>query len=328
MNRRNLFIILILSSLFLLSACQRGGDISTGAPRSPFLGGSTGLFIDFERGSPPDEVTDGGTFDFNAVVILRNDGEFDIRRDQVKVDIIGILPGDFNAIQQDLIARNPIDDLNGRKRDAEGNLIEGVTTFVTFPNDVEPFTFSTALKGNQEFTFRAQVCYFYTTEAVTELCVLRDLINVREDVICDPSRHRSIHSSGAPVHVSNFRQSVLGKDKVGFSFDIVHRGTGTIFKAKDFAADPFCPRDSRERRSSESRVLVTVETALPGLRCTGLQGGSIGHVILVNGKRSVTCVQDLDPNRNDFEKPINVILEYNYLDNKETEVLVKHLINS
>ena len=329
MNKKIVFIVLSLSLLVLISSCK-GGDSGTGAaPKTPFLEGSTGLVIEFEDGSPPNEVADRGTFDFNAIVKLRNDGEFDVKKDKVKVDLVGILPQDFNALPDDLKLKSPSDDLTSRKRDSEGNIIEGITTFVTFPNEAGTLNFPGTLSGNQQFTFRADVCYLYQTKAVATLCVLRDLINVREDAVCDPSESKSIFSSGAPVHAANFRQSTLGKDKIGFSFDVVHGGNGIIYKSGSAdAADANCPKDSSERRQKENRVKVTVNTGLSGLRCSGLDSGTVGHVILVGGKRSITCTQDLDTGRNDFEKPIEISLDYNYNDDKETSVLVKHLIDS
>jgi hypothetical protein len=331
MNKRVIFFALITSLLVLISACSnRGGtDTFTSAPNTPFLGGSAGLFIEFEEGSPPEEVTDGGTFDFNAVVTLRNDGEFNLQKEDVKVDLIGILPQDFTAVPEDLDDKHPDDDLNARRRDSEGNLIEGTTTFVTLPNNNDFFTFAGDLKGNQEFTFRAEVCYSYQTLGIADLCVLKDLINVRDDVICDPSLSKTIHSSSAPVQVANYRQNVLGVDKVGFSFDIVQQGNGVIYKAQEAGVnDPNCPRGARDRRSKENRVLVTVDTGLANVRCTGLDGGNKGHVQLVRGRRSVTCTQELDPGRQDFERPIEIKLEYNYLDNKDARVVVKHLVDS
>lgn len=328
MNRKFIFIALSLSLLVLISACGRGGGTGSigGAPTTPFLGGSTGLVIEFEDGSPPEEITDRGTFDFNVIVKLRNDGEFDILNNKVKVDLIGIFPQDFNALPEDLNDKSPFDDLTARKRDSEGNIIEGITSFVSFPSDTEAFNFPGVLSGNQEFTFRADVCYLYQTKGVATLCVLRDLVNIRDNSICDPSESKPVFSSGAPVQVANFRQSTLGKDKIGFSFEIVHRGNGAIYKAGSAdAPDASCPKGSSERRSKENRVKVTVNTGLSGLRCSGFEGGSTGHVILVSGKRSITCTQDLDPGRNDFEKPIDIILDYNYNDDKETKILVKHL---
>ena len=326
MDRKLIFIVLLASLLVFISACK-GGDNTGRAPRTPFLGGSTGLVIEFEKGSPPEEVTDRGTFDFNAIVKLRNDGEFDLTKDKVKVSLIGILPQDFNADPKDLTDERPADDPTSRKRDSEGNVVEGTTTFVTFPSGTETFNFPGTLSGNQEFTFRADVCYLYQTKGVATLCVLRDMINVRDDAFCKPIETKPVYSSGAPIQVANFKQTVSGEDRISFSFDIVHRGNGNIFKAgSSDAPDASCPKDSRERRSKEDRVKVTVNTKMGNLRCTGLEGTTTGHVTLVSGKRTVTCTQDLDPNRNDFETPIDIILDYNYNDDKETKVLVKHLI--
>ena len=326
MKHSRIFFASLSIMVLFLAACGSGSNAG-GASRNPFLGGNKGLSLEFERGSPPDEIYDRGTTPFNAIVKMKNEGEFDIRKDQVKVALLGILPQDFAATPDELNDKLPADDLTSTKKNAEGDRVEGTTTFVTFPSDAEAFNFPGVLNGNQEYKLRADVCYFYQTKAVTTLCVLRDLITTDEDALCDPSTTKTVHVSGGPIGVGNLRQDVVGKDKIGFTFDITETGQGFVFKAGAAdAPDAHCPKDASERRAKEDRVLVTVNTGLPGIRCSGLDGGSTGHITMVNGKRTVTCTQDVDAGRNDFEKPIEIALEYNYNDMVEKALLVKHLI--
>jgi len=333
MEKRLILIPIFLGLLVVISACGRGGT-STGdsgaAPRDPFIGGSTGLFIEFVKGAPPNEVTDRAAFPFNIEVNIRNDGEFDLKKDQVEVDLLGILPEDFGANPEDLRDKNPIDDPLPKRRDAEGNIVEPVTTSVVFPDTGDTFfTFGGVITGNTEFTLRADVCYRYQTRAVAKICVLRDLINVDDNRLCDPSQGKTVHSSGAPVQVTNFRESVLGKDKIGFSFDISRSGSGDIFKADSSdAPDAKCPKTPTTRRSRENRVKVSVNSGLGNLRCSGLDGGISGHIIMVDGRRTITCTQELSSDRTDFEKNVDITLDYNFNDFKEKRILVKHLLDS
>ena len=328
--KKFVYLSSIFALLVLISACQQGSSDSTGtAPKTPFLGGTKGLDLKFLDGSPPKEVTDSGTFPFQAIVSMKNQGEFDLKKDQVKVDLIGILPENFGTSIEDLSGKRPQDDPSPKKRDSEGNVIEPVETFITFPSDGSSFNFENSVTGNTPFIFRADVCYKYQTKALSRICVLRDLINTKKNTICKPSESKKIFSSASPVQVSSFRQTVAGQDKISFSFDIVQSGKGSVFKEGDStspAAD--CPKDPRASREKENKVLVNVDTKLPNLRCVGLEGTTSGYVTLVDGKRTITCTQELDSGRNDFETNVDITLDFNYNDITEEQVLVKHLIGN
>lgn len=341
MNKRHFVLALIVCLALLVSACAGGvgksGAATGGAPRTPFIGGVAGLTINFEKDSPPPEVTDDETFGFKAILRLKNDGETNVEKNNVRVNLIGFDPEDFSATLEDIREQLPEDDLEAKKRDAEGNLIEGATTFASFPKSNDDFI-PRKFSGNTEFIFRAEVCYTYQTKANTKMCILRDMINIRDNSLCRPIfvQSKAVYSSSAPVQVVNFRQSVIGKDKLSFSFDISLSGNVDIFRDKTDVTpasgfDSACPKDPRRRRELENKVKVEVNTVPPSdpiiqsMRCGGLEGGNIGIVTLVNGLRTITCTVDLNSDRIDLEKVVEIKMDYNVLDNRETRVLVKHL---
>lgn len=327
--------------LFLIAACDGDGEISTGVPTTPFIGGSQGLEIGFLAGSPPSEVTDGDTFPFNVIVKVKNTGEFDLDKKEVNVSLIGISPSDFDVASDNIAGKIPEDDPVGRQRDSEGNIIEPVETFVEFPQDGKTeFNFKGDVIGNTIFIFRADVCYKYHTDVLSDICVLENQVDVADDAVCDPSESKNVFSSASPIGVTAFRQSVVGKDKLQFSFDIVHNGQGKVFKVDASTPHPDCPKDPTTRRKSENRVNVTVNTGLTTtipnkLNCVGLTTGSSGAglsiasgaLILVDGKRTITCTQGLETPRSDFKKNVKINLTFNYLDSVDKEVLVKHLVS-
>ncbi|MFH0868534.1 MAG: hypothetical protein V1831_04440 [Candidatus Woesearchaeota archaeon] len=329
MNQKKsaVFIVLGVILLFIIAGCK-GEKGPAGAPTTPFLGGTKGLEIGFIEGMPPDEVTDGKTFEFQAMIRLKNLGEHDLlETDQVKVDLIGILPSDFGADSSELTDREPEDELTARKRGPEGDIIEPTETYIIFPGDNDYFNFGGSIAGNTPFIFRADVCYKYQTDAVSEVCVLGNMIDVADDAICRPSEPKTVFNSGSPVQVTAFRQSVVGRQKIQFSFDIVHSGSGTIFDSTD---DADCPKESSSRRTKEDSIMVIVDTGLPGtLNCAGLGGSSSiqrGFVKLVGGKRTITCTQILNE-VGDYKKAVDITLEFNYLDSVDKEILVKHLLD-
>ncbi|HLC62565.1 MAG TPA: hypothetical protein VJI52_06120 [Candidatus Nanoarchaeia archaeon] len=332
-KQKYILAFLVILVLFVSSCAGKSGASTGSAPRTPFIGGTAGITINFEKDNPPPEVTDDDTFGFRAIIDLKNEGEYSVPRNDIKVNLVGFDPADFGKSFDDLRDVMPDDNLDSKRRDAEGNILEGTTTYAQFPRSGDDFI-PTKFPGNTPFTFRADVCYNYQTQADAQLCILKDMINIRQGGICIPTQGRVIYSSSAPVQVVNFRQSVIGKDKLSFTFDVVLSGNVDVFwskeKRKPATFDSGCPRNPTERRAVENNVGVTI-TEIPAdplfsdLKCGGLDGGSTGVVRMINGRRTITCTASIVQDRLDLEKGVGILLEYNVLDNKETQVLIKHL---
>ena len=299
-------IILILSLLIFAFGCKQE---TTPSKESPFIGGTTGLLISYDKDAPPAEVYDGGDFPFDVVVKLKNEGEYSVSKDKVKVNIIGIHPQEFSLTESDL-AKSPDEDLLGKQKDAEGNVIEGTTTYVIFPN----FNHKELLTGNMQYPIRADVCYNYATNVNSMLCIKRSSLD-KEGDICMVNEKKKVFNSGAPVQVVDFQESPRGKSKFNFNFKIAHKGNGGIYK-KDSKCE--------YTRANENKVFVSVDTGMSGLSCTGLDGGATsGYVTLYGGERVITCTQEAETGI-DFEKPVNIELEYDYEEGVLTQLLVKH----
>ena len=307
-------ILFLVISLFILAGCEKEASLPSGK-ETPFIGGTTGLLIDLLDDSPPEEVTDGGNYPFDVVVKLENAGETLIAKEEVSVELSGVDPTEFGLTSADLI-KNPEEDLEATRKDSEGNKIKGTLTYVTFPG----FNYGSALSGNTPFTFRADVCYKYGTIANAKLCVLADLIDVDDNAICKANERKTTHNSGSPVQITSFEENVRGTDKVAFTFEIEHRGNGRIYKK-----DTECSGDIR---TDDDKVWATIDSGLTGLKCTGLSDGTDteGYVNLFDGKRTITCTQDIDVSA-DLEKVVKINLDYDYEEDTSTEVIVKHLID-
>ncbi len=322
-----LIILFGIFSLFFITGCGKG-DTDAISAASPFLGGSQGIEIKFLDGAPPDEITDGNTFPFRIVLSIKNEGEFDLdNANKVRVDLKGILPADFNALDSDIKNLNPESAPNARKKDSEGNIIEAVETFATIPRSKDLSLLPNKISGNTEFTFRADVCYQYGTNAISKICILENMISPPDDAICNPRGDKKVFSSSSPVQITKFRQTVAAENKIQFSFDIVHSGQGNVFKNVDISPSS-CPKDSANRRSQEDTIGVKVTTGLNGnLECIGLNPGtvtSIGEVKLVDNKRTITCTQTLT-SRTDLERNVDIELKFDYSDSIDKKVLAKHL---
>ena len=334
MQKKHITLIVFGVILSLFIAGCGGGEVTGGDSTTPFLEGTQGLEIGFLQGSPPKEISDI-TFPFDVVVSLKNQGEHDVVTADVRVDLMGILPSDFGTENVKLTNVHPDADLTSRKKDSEGNVIDAVEAYATFPKEGTKLQLqSNIISGNVNFVFRADVCYTYKTKATSQICVLKNLVSVADDAICSPTESKSIFSSGSPIEITSFRQSVVGEDKIQFSFDIVHSGFGNIFEPKTPTDTVGCPKDSSTRRSEEDKVKITIKTgiATDALKCSGIGSVTTGtladkEIKLVNGKRTMTCTQDLpaSSDRNDYEKSVDIIVDFNYLDKIDQTVLAKHI---
>lgn len=363
MRKHNRLLVLILFLVLALYGCTRGQSQPSGAPTDAFIGGTDGIVFEFEKDAPPPEVTDGAAFPFKVILRFENKGEFKISNTQsagageeagkLSVKLVGFNPLDFNQPLTSTGAQGQIPtgpkpmtdtditsisgglfptlDLEPRKRTPEGEVIDGGISFVTFPPSGGSFN-AVQFPGNTEFNFKAEVCYKYQTRAVTKLCILKTLIDQKPNVLCNPNEGKPTYNSGSPVQVANFRQNVVGQDEIVFSFDIVHSGSGTIYKDRGADAQAGeCPRDDpTKRRASLDKLYLQITTNL-------VRGGVVdvtrqcgvetdGAVRLIDGSRTVTCRLNLQgQHQTDFESLVNIKLDFNYDDSKTIKVLVKHL---
>jgi hypothetical protein len=310
--------------LMLLAGCGNKGSTGTGSSTA-FIGGTEGLIITFQEQNPPAEVTDDG-FPFFAIIRLENKGEHQVLANEVRVDLEGILPSDFGVAEDEIRGKQPLSTLEPKRRDPNGNMRDGSIESITFPSEDKSFV-PKRFTGNVQVNFQANVCYKYATYANGKICVLKDLINRNPKALCDPNTGKASASSSSPIQITGFREAVTGRDKVSFSFDVVHSGAGNIYKVDDGRPAADCPRGTGSL-PLENLVLVTVSAeGLNGITCDLSNQGVKGYVRLDAGKRTVTCNVDLTNQHNiDYEKVIDIKAEFNYRDVKDKSVLVKHLV--
>ena len=305
-------IISIMFILVMLTACTGGGKsgekIDLGAP---FVGGTAGLsadFIDFRT-----EVFDGGRDPFDLVVKLENKGEATVAPGRVRVKISGVNPAEFGKLEENLIL-SPTEELMSVRKDPQGNALPGSQSTVEFTGLNH---FSPIAGAQVSFPLRADVCYTYSTQAVSKLCVRSNLLNPEAGGICEIGEDKQVVNSGAPVQVSTVKESARGKDKISFTFDVSNAGTGNIFERGSFC--------DRSTRAKENRVYVTVDTGMPGLQCTGLSTTGTkaeGFTTLFDGKKTVTCTQTVTT-KTDYEQQIKIEVVYDYEEFKQTQITVK-----
>ena len=310
-----ILLSILLISLFIFG-CEGEGDQPTTSERA-FIGGERGLELAFFEGAPPEEVFDRD-FPFSIAIQIQNVGEWDVDSNDATFTIKGLNPEDFGKSLSELKKQSP-EDLNGAYRDPEGRAIEGTLTSLEFEN----LQYQDQVAGTVTFIVRADTCYEYGTRVTSKICVLEDLLGITrrtgEVPVCEPNAAKDTENSGAPVHVFNLEETVVAVDKISFTFDIRHerKGLGVIHEKNT---------DCSPEYVDQNRVYVEVDTGIPGLSCSGLEGGTNeGFITLFKGERRVLCQQPLPTPRGDYEKPIEITLTYGYSEYIEKELKVKHI---
>lgn len=341
--RKLAFISILVLIVLSISACNTkttGTDTTkTGASTNSFIGGTKGLDIKFMSGAPPDEVYDKD-YPFDINIRLENVGESTVDSGRAIVTIMGISKGDFNIAS---LEKKVDTELLGAKLDPQGNAVAGGITNIEF-NTLQ----AADMIGNMPFELRAQVCYPYTTTVISKLCILKDVLGktrkAGEAPYCEPDRtfkeETDFENSGAPVHITDFKQVATGENKISFTFNIEHVGGGLIYD-KSVSESERC---SGASVANKDTVFVEIDTGISGtLSCSGITGtGSNGNVDgkvklysssgavttdskAVAGKesRSIVCSQDLPLDRSDYSKQISIKISYDYKDFAYTEFVVK-----
>ena len=305
--------IIVLLFLFFLVGCTNSDNVPLSL-NNPFIGGDTGLSVEFQGLR---DVFDGGRDPFDIVIKLNNKGETSVPKDKVKVRLSGFNPAEFGKLEEQL-SKSADEELIAMKKDAQGNIQVGNPIFVDF-KDLNHF--SPIVGSSQSVDIVANICYNYKTLGVGKLCVRSNILNPEPGGICEINSNKDLFNSGAPVQFGNLVESIGGKDKISFIFDVRKVGAGYVFEM-----DSKCDRSTK---SKENKVYVKVDTNLPGVVCSGLtsKGSSAeGFVTLFDDagvlKRQISCNQQIS-SKNNFEQVISLSAGYEYDDFIKSQITVK-----
>lgn len=309
--KKILFMFLIAGLLLFIGGCQ--GNEDGNVKSSPYVGGTSGLGVNFAEDAPPKEIYDNGGFPFDIGIKLKNLGEFTIPKDEAKVTIKGIYYSDYGLNSPDDLVGKPEEDILGVRKNADGKVIDGLETRVEF----------TGLNYNGEITgsmtpvnLVAEACYLYETKTSANLCV-RDKLTTSKEGTCKVNGVKKTYNSGAPINIDNFLESAISENKLAFSFDVVHVSNGKYFKQ-----DSWC----EEEYGVENKVHVKIESGIGTLKCSGIEGGDYeGEVRVSDGKGTVRCTMTLSQQElGDFEKPITITTTYKYRSLIDKQITLKH----
>ena len=139
--------------LLFVAACGNGETADAGI--TPFIGGTEGIDIDFL--DTRTEVFDAGQDAFDVTIKLKNQGEWDVSKENARVRLSGVNPREFGKLEEEF-SEIPQDDVSKKWKDSEGNILDSPPVTVEFKN----LNYLSALTGaSLEFPLLASICYDY-----------------------------------------------------------------------------------------------------------------------------------------------------------------------
>ncbi len=303
MKKLHITLLAILIVVVSLSGCD--GNTSNTTSKNPFRGGTDSISVSFEDEAPPSEIYAGTDFPFSIMLRVKNEGEYDVLKQDFSVAIQGIEAGLYGKSASYLIAESANDDLLATKLDSEGNIIPGTEDYIEFSD----LAYQNDLSARISVPIQADVCYLYGTKAQSSICLKRDPTKDRENDVCAANEAKTIYTSSGPVQITDFREAPFGKSTVSFTFTVKHNSAGMIYARKTTCGD------RGVNFADQDKVWVQVDAGVSGVTCTGLSSGTStteGFVKLGPEGRPITCKLDVDQLSNDFVQTVNILLEYDY----------------
>jgi len=310
-------LVLGLLSVLLIAGCQGGfgfGKKPAQQPPGAFVGGMKGLEIAFAEEQPPAAVLDKGQEEFMITLLMRNLGEHTIP--------IGGVIGSLSGVVQSSFSLRTLDVVN--TVDVYGVTKEGTTVI---PGGEEQLEFGTGkfvpdLPADTRFTLKADVCYTYQTQAVSTICLRKNVLQKETGEVCQINNlNVGQENSGAPVHAEQMRESSVGTNKVRLNFKVVNKGIGQVYEPGTFT------NKCVGMESEKHRVRVTVSSADNTFKasCTQLGGSGTGVVTLVNNQKDITCTIDTSGMQEiTFQDLVIVKLDYQYREAVTTPLVVSN----
>ncbi|MBT4646866.1 hypothetical protein HOC11_01215 [archaeon] len=311
MKKRIIFLLIFALTLSVAQNECGGGGESGPTITDPFIGGTGGVTINFEEGFPPEFIFDSSQTPFDVIVKLENVGEWLVPKNDVMVKIEGIRPEQFGKTSSDFIKIGVEEDLLQTKKNSENDIIEGIPVYV----DYENLAFNEKIEGNFNPPIRASVCYKYGTRAVSNICIVPDLLQPADDNdLCKINENKQVFNSAGPIQVTEFKEIARSTDAISFTFKLKHKGSGLFY-----SPETRCGGETASRL--KNKVKINVDSGLDGLTCTGQD--SDGNILLQGGERPITCIQRVT-SQTAYENRVNIEITYDYLEDATQYLLIKH----
>ena len=294
-----------------------------------YVGGNQGLVVNFRPEEPPEVVLDEGLEPFTVAFEIKNRGEYNLKEGEASIILSGINTEDFGlqGTVSSSISNNR-DPIPGRVK-IGNDIVEPASGEILFDSSNG---YIVDLEQDFNARIRADICYFYNTEAVSNLCLKYNPIQRRPELdVCRIDSSKSTENSGSPIHFENFRESRSGIREVRFSVDVINVGGGDVFIPEEFRDDTPCIEDlepnSQERGLVKNYIYVEVipQSNVYDVTCSRLNSAMNGFVKLVDGKARIDCAVSTERAQDTaFEVPVKMVAVYSYRDFVEKQISVEN----
>lgn len=300
----NIYKCMALSSiiivLLILASCQQqAGSELVG---SVWIGGSTGLFAEFEDFGTGNEIYEDEAFPI--VVLLQNEGEFTLQAHEVEMKIRGISQNDFTGID--------FEKTNSEK-------IEKVTEFLP-DGGYERVNFGEAQYQGLTGTFYdaniyLEYTYPYATYiAIPQVCFKED---IRDERVCDIQSTQTAYASASPIQIGTVTEKPYGGGKIYLEIPIYNAGYG---RSKAYLGDEFS--------SIYDTVGFAVETE--GMECNSRGDPSVARMprktledSSLAAETTIICISDALEEDALYTAEVDITLTYYYQDLISTRVRIR-----
>jgi hypothetical protein len=312
--RRNIgFIIitfLLISVLVSGAMCQplkkpKAGEELTGTQLKQIRTGTDALYMEFVKNVPPDQVYD--TDLLTVVVNLKNKGAENIGDIDGAWFYLGgfdrnIVPFDTEGIP---LSEAGVEYIPG-KYELRGE--EGETAL----------TFSTQLKGLPEGTdvYDANMiltaCYPYKTMANPIICIDSNPFGTyTASKACQPQTVSEAGGQGGPIIVTSVAQTPM-KGKVQFKITIENKGKGKAISAEKYTT-------CNQIESSDYKYVNMIDGysigagGLNNIKCQP----DPENLRLMDERAVIVCSADIQESVPAYTTPLNIILDYHYMESTQ-----------
>lgn len=316
-------LILFLASCTGVTQKETSGGVT-------FIGGINGLVFSFIEESPPDIVYDNGQHTFSIGVKVKNNGEFDVPPNSLRIKVKGINPLDFSL---NTVTKTNNEVIFGKKKYPDGSIVPGYEIPIVFEN----LKYTKQVLGDMPFPIIVEGCYLYRTVGIARICITDNLLKKEEKDVCTVRGEKEVANSGAPIQITWLREDPAGQNQLQVQFKIEHVGKGYIFAPECSSSScrfkgENCDKDEISSKvKNRVYVIVDQEGQWSRVSCIGLNGKQ-GYVDLFEDENTgnefamITCKLTLSNNeKGNYLKPLSISVYYQYRDEISKEIMVRHI---
>ena len=300
---KKIVFVLLLATIFV-SAC--GGDDEGSVSEGPFVGGSNGIALSFVEGAPYQEFAAGQ--DIPIKLLLKNNGEHDVANGNIEAKLFGVDLNSFSLESGWTVVNSP---LIGVKK---GFLEEGSEKIV----DMGTMNYVGDVSNQLDTKLYSKICYPYRTSASIKVCVSsKEVEDSGGEVICEVEGDKISEGSvsSGPVQLISFTEQFEGVGKLAFKLAVENQGGGQVF-SKDSSCESV---DTVEGNLEEDKIYLTMPE---DITCFFIEGDETNAGYVRVGGNVITCHMDVENTGSTFERNINVLLDYRYVESTSVDLTI------